>query len=676
MWVLSSRRPPSLPARLFQALRAWVLAHVCSWFVASLHAQQDVALRLRSHLARFDALCRNTRPAPPIRVLIYGQSITARPWTTEAFRPLVAAHPSRSWVITNRCIGGLSAPYLLRTAEADLFTFDPDLVVFHAYGDADAYARLVAEIRRRTTADLLLLNDHYALWDASIFPALGDWSGRALPGLALAHQACMVDVRTPWRDYLVGSNLPLQSLLSDHVHPNLAGEAILQEALTQCLLVPPVRPLPDPFQDDRVATLDIPPEAEASGSWGVPFTGNRVMALAGPGLARFRINGVPPSSLVEARVHGRAAAWPGTWKPFLLQVRHEAALAEETWALRIEAVDGPRHVRFSVAGSITGPDGSGSSTTRFRSTSGRVVIEPSDWYWDGLALALQPGISLGWSTIGRAANSINLPAGSPDTWVPVVAGLPAGRHQLNLQQTPRSPAIRRLMVYSPPGPRNATARPIVSRGGVSSIQVTDPGYRYPSTPAVSVEGSIEPPAIALASASNGVVTDIRVVRTGSGYDAGARVILDPPSLPPRTAAAGCSIGDGYVLDSWVIDGGSGYFSPPRVVLVGGGGHRAEAMARIQDGAVVGIDITDPGEGYSHPPIVQVDPPGPPPPLRIELLASAVRLRLAAPSPWRIQGSTNLVEWTDLGVFDQPGQPFLQWDAPKDSPPRFYRLGPP
>ena len=670
----STIRLPSVP---LSGLLPWlVFLACCSGWPPALLAQPDVAIRLRANLARFDALCRDSRHAPSIRVLIYGQSITARAWTTEAFRPLLAAYPSRAWTLANRCIPGFTAPYLLRTAEADLFTFDPDLVVFHAYGDPQSYASLVAEIRRRTTADILLLNDHYARWDESTFPELGEWSGRALPGLALAHHACMADVRIPWRDSLLRSGLAIPSLLQDEVHPNAAGEAILQQVLTDCLQATPRHPLPDPFENDRVASLSIPPDAMESGTWVVPFHGNRVMALAGPGIARFRLNGEPPSATVHGRVHGRAGPWPGTVWPFVLRIRHESPLTDETWTLRIDSIVGLRELGFSVSGSRTGPDGSGSSSARFRSNSGRVVIEPSDWSWEALLVQPAPGTVLSWSTVARCANFSELPDPFPETWVNVVAGLPTGHHQLVIHQRAGSPAIRKLLVYSPPTPRAAAARPVLSGDAICGVQLIDPGYRYATAPAVSFEGSHGPTAIALAHVSNGVVTGVQMVREGGGYSSKARVVVDPPPIPPRTAAAGCAVRDGVVVGAWIIDGGHGYYEVPQVSLVGGEGHGAMASARLRDGAVVGIDVIHPGEGYRQAPVVQVDPPGPPPPLRIEPLPSAVRLRLAAPAPWRIQWSTNLSTWADLGVFGHPDPPFVIHDAPEDSPPRFFRLATP
>ncbi|MBN1367752.1 MAG: type II secretion system protein [Dehalococcoidales bacterium] len=53
----------------------------------------------------------------------------------------------------------------------------------------------------------------------------------------------------------------------------------------------------------------------------------------------------------------------------------------------------------------------------------------------------------------------------------------------------------------------------------------------------------------------------------------------------------------------VDNGGSGYTSAPDVILTGGGGTGAEAVAIISGGEVVEIDITNGGTGYTSAPDV-------------------------------------------------------------------------
>jgi hypothetical protein len=161
-----------------------------------IEASEISPLEQASRIQRFQALCRDAGDSPPIRVVVYGQSITAQPWSVSTLRRYAAGFPGRQWVIENRCIGGVTASYLERLAESEVFSFHPDLVVFHAYGDVLAYGRLLAALRSRTTAEVMVMNNHFARWDEGEFPDRGRWDMMDLPALALASEAAVVDVRT------------------------------------------------------------------------------------------------------------------------------------------------------------------------------------------------------------------------------------------------------------------------------------------------------------------------------------------------------------------------------------------------------------------------------------------------------------------------------------------------
>eukprot|EP00941_MAST-03F_sp_MAST-3F-sp1_P006523 g6523.t1 len=58
---------------------------------------------------------------------------------------------------------------------------------------------------------------------------------------------------------------------------------------------------------------------------------------------------------------------------------------------------------------------------------------------------------------------------------------------------------------------------------------------------------------------------------------------------------------GKVTSISVVDPGEFYNEPPFILITGGGGLGAKAVARIEQGEIVGIDVTDPGTGYINPP---------------------------------------------------------------------------
>ena len=65
---------------------------------------------------------------------------------------------------------------------------------------------------------------------------------------------------------------------------------------------------------------------------------------------------------------------------------------------------------------------------------------------------------------------------------------------------------------------------------------------------------------------------------------------------------------GHVISAIVVDGGAGYVSTPNVQFVGGGGSGAAATAPILSGSVYSINIISQGSGYTSPPAILISSP--------------------------------------------------------------------
>jgi hypothetical protein len=115
-----------------------------------------------ANIQRSMRLLATSSPAEPhrLRVLFYGQSITESAWSQAVASRLRERYPHARLEIENRALGGYAAERLLQTAESDLYPWQPDLVVFHAYGAHDKYEALIAQIRARTSAEVMIQNDH------------------------------------------------------------------------------------------------------------------------------------------------------------------------------------------------------------------------------------------------------------------------------------------------------------------------------------------------------------------------------------------------------------------------------------------------------------------------------------------------------------------------------------
>ncbi len=425
----------------------------------------------REHLRRSLTLLSSSTPADrkTVRVLFYGQSITQQDWWKEVERYLRATYTNANLVIENRAIGGHSSQILVKTAEADLYPFQPDLLIFHVYGSHIEYENIIRRVRERTCADILLQTDHITQ-DASLTeetdpaklsPAKWDpWMNHVfLPNTASKYDACRADIHELWKNYLGTHHLKAAQLLRDGVHLNAQGEWLMAELLKAYLAPLPAKAGYDPLDEPRVRTVPVA-LTPGQDSCRLEFTGTRADLLFKP-TARdsvsVLVDGKPPSSIPELYGFTRVSAFPASDWPVLLKVNGGSPLVAEDWSIKIDQVspDG-KLCHFTLAGSRTGEDGEGTSTNRFVSKSGRIVIEPDDWnlaYCIGVFKRPLPENHLAtWRAVLRGADAASPPAPAPGTegCVTLAQGLAPGKHVLELRGPKLADQVRAVRFYCPP----------------------------------------------------------------------------------------------------------------------------------------------------------------------------------------------------------------------------------
>ncbi|RLS82371.1 MAG: hypothetical protein DWI04_04890, partial [Planctomycetota bacterium] len=154
-------------------------------------------------------------------------------------------------------------------------------------------------------------------------------------------------------------------------------------------------------------------------------------------------------------------------------------------------------------------------------------------------------------------------------------------------------------------------------GRVTRINVTKPGSGYSTPPTVTIRGQAAgpgepPPAGATAVATvSGSVVEAQITYGGIGYTPNNPVVAVVQGTPTDFDGAiefsvdnQGTVRDDRVLSIDVRDGGSGYSDtkPPAVTIVGGDGN-ALATATVVQGRVTTITVTSSGSGYRTPPIV-------------------------------------------------------------------------
>ena len=186
------------------------------------------------------------------------------------------------------------------------------------------------------------------------------------------------------------------------------------------------------------------------------------------------------------------------------------------------------------------------------------------------------------------------------------------------------------------GGTGAQATAVVDNGFVVGITITDAGVGYSSTPLVIIAPpSLVNPVLDIAPMSlltfsnvtlGGVYqlqksvgrhwenvtvsfTATNVIYTQMVSDVVAsdkyRLALSPV---PTQAFASARVVNKFVVSATVTSGGSGYITNPAVVIVGGGGTNATAVAQIFHGVLTNIVITSAGKGYTNTPRVEIAEP--------------------------------------------------------------------
>jgi hypothetical protein len=407
-----------------------------------------------------------------VRILFYGQSITEQDWWKDVAKDLKQRFPYADLIVENRAIGGFAAPILIRPSEHDLYPFYPDLLIFHVYGGDEDYEALIANVRRRTASEILLHSDHID-WmptgnsDDPEQVKRYEWhnthSTQWLPELADKYGCEIAEIREPWRRYLKDNRLQPQQLLSDSVHLNDWGNFLLAALIKPHLRYKPNSPQPP---QDLVKTYTVGSDVKwQDGKLVLEFEGNRIDAIAdktfnGKAIsARIAIDGKKPSEFPELYSITRPSVTLGVGWPAIIQISSQKPLIVEDWKAVITEINSDASkFKFDVVGSKTGYDGSGTNDKLFVSNSGRVVIEPRNWWlknsYEYSKTPTPKGFEISWQVRPMFVDSYVPPkiADSTREYPTTLAqNLSNSKHTLEIvPETDGKVPIQAIRVYRPP----------------------------------------------------------------------------------------------------------------------------------------------------------------------------------------------------------------------------------
>lgn len=441
---------------------------ICFSIGTALAQDYETNIRPGAHIQRTMKLLEESTPLKKntVRILFYGQSITAQNWWKEVAEDLMKRYPYANIIIKNRAIGGFTAPRLVYTAEYDLYPEYPDLLIFHDYGCTDdgKYEDIIRRTRERTTSEIILITHH----DIGLEKNYKE--SELIRKIAVKYNCGLVDMELQWQEKLRKTGLEYKDLLSNSPHLNTKGnewyadfmkgflrydQEIENNEMEKCVTF-------ISFDDDRfVKRMD-------DGSIEVQFTGNRIDAIPADNrytgtMGEVYIDSCKPSDFPGAYSFTRPSIVPYGWMPALLKATHNTPLITEDWTLQvIEGSSDGQSFRFRVTGSVTGIDGEGTNEQPFTSKSGRVVIENDEnWligWWLDLIGDKTKEMPTDFKVMWRVEPHFNEILAFPnyrfdgtDNAVTLIKGISNGRHVLRIVPLPGSQIrLKGFSVYCPP----------------------------------------------------------------------------------------------------------------------------------------------------------------------------------------------------------------------------------
>jgi hypothetical protein len=508
------RLPPKTP----EAVRP-AASHALSNLVSQIPALNPPAHPefLGARLARTVALLESGKYTHrPVRIVFAGQSIETD-WTRLLIQQLRDRYPGTQIVAENRAIGGWFVWRMQKLLKHDILRWQPDLICFSAYqGTAEVWERYISEIRKETTADIIVRTQHGDNGMSNVVSAAQFYGPESvmLHRLAQKYDVELVEASQEWFDYLAENKLSPKALLRDGIHLNAKGEilmTLLYERHFRCNAASRQgwantvqtfdvgRFLEDNATDEIVLEGDgwsrtgrgYAQSSNATDRLRLKFSGTRVELVMPPfrrGGATVLIDGKTPSEwnlFHGTRPQGRTRAV----SPPIMTYHTGKNMQAETWVLTLTEgnVDADpkkanQRVKFTLTGSKTGFDGEGQNDRTFVSKSGRITILTTDWMtamnppdpkepppvmqaftnqpqtvWhifpDGIDVLAPKNVWVKDTDYG---------SGQPYDYVTVADGLPCGVHELTLSPLPNEMnhpfTISGIEIHRPPLARDVSER--------------------------------------------------------------------------------------------------------------------------------------------------------------------------------------------------------------------------
>lgn len=374
--------------------------------------------------------------------------------------------PNAPPIIYKKMVGGSTPWHLLRGWARHLVIPDqPDVVLIYNFGKTSGMEKLLEELRRKTTADILVGTLHWCRGHQPVWPdpeaVTRHLDPPALRRLCDEYAVEFVENRREITRYMVDNDLEISDLLVDSVHQspyaarminaNIARHFHRADQASTALPVRERRIVVNSSQVVKTGEWNSEGDSKtisASGaaSLAMDFTGSGINLIGfrapDSGSARIWIDGEPAS---EARAFYATYVQPGAENfidlnssdvdyrrhisdrcPHGVSLGEGLDLVPQRWTLLMTSDEGD----YSITGSVTGPDGSGNAFRPFTSDSGQITVDPELWR---LAKTNRSGDKFTFEVVRNVQSQIDFSGPAEKFRTPLMHGLVKGKHTLKIE---------------------------------------------------------------------------------------------------------------------------------------------------------------------------------------------------------------------------------------------------
>lgn len=438
----------------------------------------------------------------PFLIWAIGSSYTNMLGDGEVLRQLIRKRfPDAPDIIYKKHVGSaVQWQYVRGWVDTVVIPEQPDLVLCYTIGKPEDLEKIIVNLRKHTTADIIVPTIHWRL------RGIGNWGKtedapdqkvQPMREIAKKYNVEFVESRREWAAYMkeIGwvdtylkktrqSKFKHGELLRDAVHQSDYGALLINENIARHITRHP-KPDYNPAEHERRLSPTVPKSIRdgetvtLAGKWTtdndaatttakgasmtVTFVGNRLELIGATrpdgGTVEVTVDGKPAG---EAEAYALTFIDPGPrnsrpkrglitdWAP------HGAKLGKnivpQKWTIKILDDQG----NYELVGSVTGPDGRGNNQKDFTSDSGQITIpaelwrnsynrraktfnnKAGDFYTFEVVRQAMPTVSFK-GTAGEVVNRR------------VVSNLPTGRHTVTLTARGDGPVtVQAVDVYQPP----------------------------------------------------------------------------------------------------------------------------------------------------------------------------------------------------------------------------------